>query len=215
MNNKLLPALAIAAAAVPAVSSAEVTGNIGWVSEYLYRGIFQDDSSASAGIDYTSDGGFYIGSWLADVGQGLEQDVYFGYSGGEDFTYTIGFTGYYYTDDFDDTYEEINLGIGYKMFALDVAVGEWDGFGQPADYTFASITISPEKGPYYKFGSFGDDFDGDYFEIGYSYDFMGVDLSVALVYSDDLIVSDPADVAADTDYQLTFGITKTFSFGSE
>ena len=55
------------------------------------------------------------------------------------------------------------------MFALDVAVGEWDGFGTPADYTFTSVTIAPEKGPYYKFGSFGDDFDGDYFELGYTY----------------------------------------------
>ncbi|HEX6999217.1 MAG TPA: TorF family putative porin [Gammaproteobacteria bacterium] len=214
MNNKLLPALAIAAAAVPAAASAEVTGNIGWVSEYLYRGIFQEDSSASAGIDYASDGGFYIGSWLADVGQGLEQDVYFGYSGGEDLTYKIGFTGYYYTDDFDDTYEEVNLGIGYKIFALDVAVGEYDGFGTPADYTFTSLTISPEMGPYYKFGSFGDDFDGDYIELGYGFDFMGVDLSVALTYSDDLPVSDPDD-GDDGDYQLTFGIKETFGFGAE
>lgn len=219
MNNKLLPALAIAGAAVPAVATAEVTGNIGWVSEYLYRGIFQEDSSASAGIDYASDGGFYIGSWLADVGDGLEQDVYFGYSGGEDFTYKVGFTGYYYTDDFDDTYEEINLGIGYKIFALDVAVGEYDGFGTPADYTFTSITLSPEKGPYYKFGSFGDYFDGDYLEIGYTYtmEAEGIDFSIAAVFSDDLPVSDSLDDAFATsdsgEWALTFGITKNIAIG--
>ena len=95
--------------------------------------------------------------------------LYFGFAGGDKFTYKIGYTGYYYTDDFDDTYNEVNLGVGYGMFALDVAVGEWDGFGTPADYTFTSVTISPEKGPYYKFGSFGDEFDGDYFELGYTY----------------------------------------------
>ncbi|HLF12035.1 MAG TPA: hypothetical protein VJA26_12545 [Gammaproteobacteria bacterium] len=39
-------------------------------------------------------------------------------AGGEDFTYKIGYTGYYYTDDFDDTYNEVNLGIGYGIFAL-------------------------------------------------------------------------------------------------
>ena len=51
-TKKLVPALVISAAAmVPAVSQAELSANIGWVSEYIYRGIHQDDSSASAGID--------------------------------------------------------------------------------------------------------------------------------------------------------------------
>ena len=72
---------------------------------------------------------------------GSRPTLYFGFAGGEDFTYKIGYTGYYYTDDFDDTYNEVNLGIGYGMFALDVAIGEWDGFGTPADYTFTSVTI--------------------------------------------------------------------------
>ena len=158
------------------------SANIGWVSEYLYRGIFQEDSSAFAGVDYAHDSGFYLGTWGADVGDGLETDLYFGFAGGDNFTYKIGYTGYFYTDDFDDTYNEVNLGIGYGIFALDVAIGEWDGFGTPADYTFTSVTISPEKGPYYKFGSFSDDFDGDYFELGYTYSIedAGVDLSVAL-----------------------------------
>ena len=48
--NKLIPALALSTLVVPATSMAEVSANIGWVSEYLYRGIFQEDSSASAGI---------------------------------------------------------------------------------------------------------------------------------------------------------------------
>ena len=39
-TKKLVPALVISAAAmVPAVSQAELSANIGWVSEYIYRGI--------------------------------------------------------------------------------------------------------------------------------------------------------------------------------
>jgi hypothetical protein len=150
----------------------------------------------------------------------LETDLYFGYAGGEDFTYKIGYTGYYYTDDFDDTYNEVNLGIGYGIFALDVAIGEWDGFGTPADYTFTSITIAPEKGPYYKFGSFGDDFDGDYLELGYTYSMEdeGVDLSIAAVFSDDLPVSDALDdgfASLDSgEWALTFGIKKNIAIGN-
>jgi hypothetical protein len=193
---------------------AEVSANIGWTSEYIFRGIFQEDSSAFAGVDYAHDSGFYLGTWGADVGDGLETDLYFGYAGGEDFTYKIGYTGYYYTDDFDDTYNEVNLGIGYGLFALDVAIGEWDGFGTPLDYTFTSVTLSPEKWPYFKFGSFGDDFDGDYFELGYVYSMedMGVDLSFALVTSDDLNVSDPDD-GETGEYNIVFGIKKTIGLG--
>ncbi|MDP6536379.1 MAG: TorF family putative porin, partial [Gammaproteobacteria bacterium] len=50
-------------------ASAEVSYNIGWASEYYYRGIMQKNSAASAGIDW-EDGGFYAGSWAVDVGDG-------------------------------------------------------------------------------------------------------------------------------------------------
>jgi hypothetical protein len=216
--KSLIPVLALSTVVVPATSMAEVSANIGWVSEYIFRGIHQDDTSAYAGIDYASEGGFYLGTWGADVGDGLETDLYFGYAGGEDFTYKVGFTGYYYTDDFDDTYEEINLGIGYGIFALDFATGDYDGFGTPLDYTFTSITISPEMGPYYKFGSFGKDFDGDYLELGYVYSMEdeGIDLSVAATFSDDLPVSDSFDDGfggASGEWALVFGIKKNISIG--
>lgn len=225
-TKNLIPALVIsAAAAVPATSMAEVSANVGWVSEYIFRGVFQEDSSAYAGIDYASDNGFYLGTWGADVGLGLETDLYFGYAGGEDFTYKIGYTGYYYTDDFDDTYSEINLGIGYGIFAVDYAIGEWDGFGTSVDYDFFSVTIAPEKGPYYKLGLWGDDFenvlvgpagDADYLELGYTHSLgdLGVDLSFALTYSDDLVVGNPDDGnEAAGDYAVVFGIKKTFGIG--
>jgi uncharacterized protein (TIGR02001 family) len=195
----------------PAVSMADVSANFGMVSDYLYRGIYQEDSSASAGIDYENDNGLYIGTWAADVGDGVETDIYFGY-GGEigDFSWGVGYTGYYYTDDFDDTYSEINLGIGYGMFSLDFASGEWDGFGAPEDYTFTSLTFEHPSGPYITYGSFGDEFDGDYFEVGYGFDWQGLDLSIALTSSSDLPVSQDN---SDADYILVFGINKSIAFG--
>jgi uncharacterized protein (TIGR02001 family) len=233
-TKNLVTALALSAAAVPATSMAEVTANAGWVSEYIFRGIFQESSSAYAGVDFATDSGFYLGTWGADVGQGLETDLYFGFAGGENFTYKIGYTGYFYTDDFDDTYQEVNLGIGYGIFALDVAIGEWDGFGTKQDYDFTSITISPEKGPYYKIGMWGGDFEdnvlfpnpkvsplesgsADYFELGYTYSVEehGVDLSVAYIYSPDLVVGDWDDGETAGDNAIVFGIKKNFSFGGE
>ena len=51
--KNLVPALALSAAVVPATSMADVSANAGWVSEYIFRGIFQESSSAYAGVDYT------------------------------------------------------------------------------------------------------------------------------------------------------------------
>ena len=56
------------------VATADLSYNIGYVSEYYFRGILQKSSSASAGIDY-EENGFYIGAWGADVGDGIEYDI--------------------------------------------------------------------------------------------------------------------------------------------
>ena len=205
---------------VPAVSMADFSANVGMVSDYIYRGVFQSASSASAGLDYEDDNGFYIGAWGADVGDGIETDLYFGY-GSEigDFTWGIGYTGYYYTDTFDETYTEVNLSLGYGMFSLDVALGDYDIPDPTADdYTFVSLTLELPNGPYFTYGSFGDEFDGDYLEIGYGFEWEGLDLSIALVTSDDpglpggLIVGPSSDdPLAET--ALVFGISKSFAFG--
>ncbi|MCZ6476588.1 MAG: TorF family putative porin [Gammaproteobacteria bacterium] len=205
---------------IPAVSMADFSANVGMVSDYIYRGVFQSASSASAGLDYEDDNGFYIGAWGADVGDGIETDLYFGY-GSEigDFTWGIGYTGYYYTDTFDETYTEVNLSLGYGMFSLDVALGDYD-IPDPTgdDYTFVSLTLELPNGPYFTYGSFGDEFDGDYLEIGYGFEWEGLDLSIALVTSDDpgvpggLIIGPSADEPL-AETALVFGISKSFAFG--
>ncbi len=48
----------LAFTAVPTVSMAQVSANFGMVSDYIYRGIFQSSSSASAGLDFEHDSGF-------------------------------------------------------------------------------------------------------------------------------------------------------------
>ncbi|MBT3531006.1 MAG: hypothetical protein HOF74_09690 [Gammaproteobacteria bacterium] len=167
-------------------ASADVSYNIGFASEYYYRGILQKESSASAGIDY-EEGGFYAGGWTADVGDGLEIDGYFGYGVETDsgFSLSAGFTGYYYTGEFDDTYEEINLNAGYGIFSLEYSIGEWAGFGAEADYDFLALTVAGENGLYATFGSFGDEFDGGYLELGWGTTISDLDFGVAAILSGD------------------------------
>jgi uncharacterized protein (TIGR02001 family) len=201
----------------PTVSMAQVSVNVGMMSDYIFRGVFQEDASAMGGVDYEHDSGFYIGTWAADVGDGLETDLYFGYGGESgDFSYGIGYTGYFYTDDFDTEYNEVNLGVGWLGLTLDVAVGEWDGIvDEPAtadDYTFYSLGYAFDSGFYVTFGSW--DWDSlssnlNYAEIGYGFTWEEIDFSVAIVNSDDLFVSE--DSAADN--ALVFTISKTMAIG--
>lgn len=196
---------AFAALFMASTANAGGSANIGWASDYYYRGIFQAESSASAGIDYES-GGFYVGTWTADVDDGLEVDAYFGYGGAfGDFSYGIGFTGYYYTQDFDDTYEEINLSAGYGIASIDVAVGRYDNFGNgQQNYTYYSLTLE-KKGFYGKYAGFAQDFDGDYFEFGYATSLAEVDLGLSVIFASDELVGQ-------SDESLFFTVGKAFDF---
>ncbi len=188
------------------LAQAEWSANVGYASEYYYRGIFQENSSASGGLDYES-GGFYAGTWAADVGDGLEIDGYFGY-GGEagDFGYSIGFTGYYYTGDFDDTYQEINLGGTYGIVAVDVALGEYENFTGPTqDYAYYSLTVE-QNGFYGKYAGFSEDFSGDYFEFGYGASVADIDVGVSLIFND----SDLSGTG-ESDEVIIFTIGKSFA----
>ncbi len=188
---------------VSTTATAQLSANVGWASEYHFRGILQKTSSASAGLDYGS-GGFYVGTWAADVGDGLEVDGYFGYGGEvEDFSYSIGYTGYFYTGDFDDTYQEINLGGGYGPLTVDVAIGQYENFTGPTqDYTYYAVGL--EGGGFYgKYGGFSQDFDGNYLEFGWGTTIAELDFGVVLILADD-------DLLGDEDESLLFTIGKSF-----
>ena len=193
-----------------ATAQADLSGNLGYASEYHFRGILQKNSSASGGLDYES-GGFYVGTWAADVGDGLEVDGYFGY-GTEvgDFGLSVGYTGYFYTGDtFDDTYQEINLGASFGILSLDIAIGKHDldedihGATGDEDYTFVSLTLEDDSGLYGTLGSFSQDFDGEYLELGYGTTVAEIDLGVALIFAND-------DLVGDAEESIVFSIGKSF-----
>lgn len=198
--------LLIAAFLSAGLANADWSANLGWASEYHYRGIFQNSSSASGGVDFEQNG-FYAGTWAADVGDGLEIDAYGGYDGEfGDFSYGIGFTGYYYTGDFDDTYQEINLSTGYGLVTLDVALGQYDNFAGPTeDYTYYAFTVE-KNGFYGKYAGFSQDFTGEYVEIGYGTTVAEIDLGLSVIFANaDLL-------GGDSDQSAVFTIGKSFDF---
>ncbi|BDX08210.1 TorF family putative porin [Planctobacterium marinum] len=203
-------AFAVAACTFSQASYAEVSANVGLVSEYHFRGIQQTSSaSASAGLDY-EEGGFYLGTWVADVEDGLEIDFYggYGFDISEDVSASIGVTTYQYTGDFDSAYNELNLGLGWGMLSIEYTIGEWDDdadLGIPGgDYTFLGLTLEHE-GFYGTFGTFGDEADGEYFEVGYGTEIGGFDAGISMVFAD-------SDLGGgESDETILFSIGKSFS----
>ena len=166
------------------------SANVGLVSDYHFRGIQQTESaSASAGIDYAADSGFYVGAWTAEVEDGLEVDLYGGYgleleSG---ITLDANFVSYQYTGDFDSAYNEIGVGAGYGLFSVGYVIGKWDGVvGNEAatENDYSLVTVGVEKNGWSAtIGSWGKDSDGEYGEIGYGTEVGGFDVGVGLVIS--------------------------------
>ncbi len=211
MNTLYRSALLATLLGLSALANADWSANLGWASEYHFRGIFQHSSSASGGVDFEQDG-FYAGAWAADVGDGLEVDGYFGYGGEvDDFGYSIGYTGYFYTGDFDDTYQEINLGGSYDLLSLDVAVGRYDNFSGPTvDYIYYAITLE-KNGFYGTFAGFSQDANGEYLELGYGTTIAEIDFGLTLILANDDLIGDiNDDDIPDDDASLIFTIGKSF-----
>ncbi|NND46495.1 MAG: hypothetical protein HKN55_02410 [Woeseiaceae bacterium] len=229
MNRKKTAFITIALLS-SGMANAQWSANLGFASDYFFRGIFQAQSSAFGGIDYEQNG-FYAGVWAADVGDGLsagytgddaaglEVDGYFGY-GGEvgDFSYGIGYTGYFYTEDFDDTYQEINLSGGYGIATVEVAIGQYENFSGPTlDYTYYALTLE-KNGFYGKYAGIdseaeiGPDVDGQYFELGYGATVADIDLGVYVLLNDKMLslLEDNVSGAPTDGTSIVFTIGKSF-----
>jgi len=113
------------------------TGNVGFVSDYIFRGISQSQHKPAlqGGFDYSHSTGFYAGTWASNVNwvretgmktdNSLEWDFYAGYKGGfaGDFTYDLGILEYYYPGDVvsgakNTNSTEIYGALGWKFVTL-------------------------------------------------------------------------------------------------
>ena len=216
MNKKITglfgcAALTASVLMAPATSMAEdaiLTGNAGFLSDYIFRGIPQNDSAGNGGIDFEYMG-FYAGTWAAQVDPGIEYDFYAGYVYEfENGMYLgVGGTSYQYSDDFDSEYNEINFYAGGTLgdvsLDLEWTEGEYNGDFSDGDggiegdeYRFLAATLG-YAGVYVTYGDFGKDADddlGSYFEAGYTMELGGFELTGAIVHTmDAAILGDPSE----------------------
>jgi uncharacterized protein (TIGR02001 family) len=134
----LTPGLATAADAAPA-SPHTLTGNVGFFSQYIFRGLTQTnrEPALQGGLDYSHSSGLYAGTWGSNIswlrdggsynaGGSLEWDFYGGYKGTigkSDFTYDLGALYYWYPGDVTPTFVkadtlELYGAVGWKWISV-------------------------------------------------------------------------------------------------
>ena len=186
--------LSHAGEAVAEEGGMSVSYNIGYMSEYWYRGAYQAESSMSFGADIEM-GSMYIGMWGADVsdaagaGAGSEIDLYAGYNFElMSIPMYVGVTGYYYTDNFDQDYEEVNFGGDFGMFSFDAAVlGSYKSKPGTASSDYGHFTLTVPLGMLdYSYQTFtGGALHYATHELNYSTSVNGIDLGATLGKNND------------------------------
>ena len=186
--------LSHAGEAVAEEGGMSVSYNIGYMSEYWYRGAYQAESSMSFGADIEM-GSMYIGMWGADVsdaagaGAGSEIDLYAGYNFElMSIPMYVGVTGYYYTDNFDRDYEEVNFGGDFGMFSFDAAVlGSYKSKPGTASSDYGHFTLTVPLGMLdYSYQTFtGGTLHYMTHELSYSASVNGIDLGATLGKNND------------------------------
>lgn len=158
---KLKHVVAMAAALASSSAFAGATGNVGAVSEYMFRGVSQGANAAAiqGGLDYAGDSGVYAGIWGSNIDWGVggsEVDVYGGFSGAitENLKFDLGAVFYYYPEceeelcggtDFDPNTIEIYGGliagpITGKVYYSPKYFGAEDGSGDDVDNIYALLS---------------------------------------------------------------------------
>ena len=161
-------------------SYSDVSANVSFASDYIWRGMTQSDGPAiQGGFDYAAENGFYAGIWGSNVnfndGAGSELDYYFGYgfdagSIGVD----IGYLAYEYPkNETGLDFEEIYVGLSMGDLGLLFAMGQ-DG---APDYTEVSYGIGAVSLSYGQYDDYGDN-------LGISYGFGCGSYDCVLTYSD-------------------------------
>ncbi len=163
-------------------SAVSVSGNMGITSDYIWRGMTQNNGevSVSGGLDLETDSGFYLGTWGGSANFGgnesLELDYYGGFAGSVgDIGYDIGFIEVTYpgaSGDFSETY------LGLDVMGVGIFYSAGDEFGD-----YAEISYGIDAGP----GSIGLSY-GDYEDSGTNY-VIGYaipvgDFELSLAYTD-------------------------------
>ena len=168
-KHAVLSTIAGSAVLFSSIASAELSGNIGATSDYLWRGTTQTDHGAATfgGLDYGHSSGLYAGTWVANVSSDTEIDVYAGFAGeAAGLSYDIGYIHYHYPNNAED-FGEGYISLGYSL----VSVGYYMDFDNENSYVSGAIDYELKEGLSIGLNAgatMNDDSDSDYVHFGAS-----------------------------------------------
>jgi len=208
-RSTLALALALAAPVLPGVAHAELSFNIGAVSDYRFRGISQTrvKPAIQGGVDYTM-GSFYVGAWASNIkwikdsggDAGYEVDLYGGITGEvtKGVEYDIGVLTYQYPSNKLDpsaNTTEIYGALTFSGVTVKYSHAVTNTFGwsdsknsfyleASTDIEVGSFTITPHIGHQKIKGPFSKDSTYTDYSLTVATEVGGVGLSLAVVGTD-------------------------------
>ncbi len=222
-------ALALTAPAFAADDEYGFSGSLDFVSDYAYRGISQtnEDPALQLGLDYSFEGGFYVGGWGSNVdfepgdGADIELNAYIGWAGDvtDSVAIDLQLVRYIYpgtSSGVDYDYNEfigvlslaelVDFTLGYSN---DVFASSEDGiyYGVSGSYglPWAELSLDLSLGHYDLDDAVGDSYT-DY-SIGVSREFGYVSASFAYINTD----SDAKNIFGDNaGNRVIFGLSYGF-----
>ncbi len=214
-------------------SEFDISANVGFVSEYSFRGIAQSDENIAiqGGFDASHSSGLYAGIWGSSVDfndgdeANIEIDIYGGYGGEVNgVSYDVG--GLYYAypgadSALDYDFWEVYGSLGYDFEVASATVGvnySPDYFGSSGDAVYTHLGIDvPLPYDFTLSGGIGyqsiDDNVAfgvpDYtdWSVGLSYTLEGFDLSVSYVDTD---LDEPSECGDGCESRVIFGVSRSF-----
>lgn len=211
----------------------DLSANVGFVSEYSFRGIAQsnENPAVQGGFDVTHDSGLYAGVWGSNVNFNdgdeaqIEVDVYGGYSGSfKGLSYDVGLIYYAYpgaNSSLNYDFVEGALAVGYDFDVLSASASinyspEYFGDSGDALYYAAAVdvplpsdfTLSAHIG-YQEIddnAAFGVPDYTDW-SVGLGYNLAGFDMSLQYVDTD---LDEPSECADGCDSRVIFGVSRSF-----
>jgi uncharacterized protein (TIGR02001 family) len=155
----------VTALALPSVALADLSFNVGAVSDYRYRGISQSrlKPAVQGGVDWSA-GPFYVGLWASTIrwiddanpasSNRVEIDLYGGYKGEitKDLSYDVGLLAYQYPGHKLATSPNTNeiygaLTYGPATLKVSHSLSNLFGFVDSKNSTYVDFTAAFEVGP--------------------------------------------------------------------
>ena len=182
-------------------TTAYAGASVGANSDYIFRGVSQNDGSISAWADYNhtfGDSGFMAGAWIGQLdyadGSDLETDLYAGWSNGD---WTVGYIDYSYNGDADLDGSEFFISKEVMGVSVDYYLGQ-DDYTDYVEFGYSVMGVDVSYGMWSDIG--------DNWSVSKDFDLpMGLEGSLGYVS----FMADDGSMMQDED-SLVFGLSKSF-----